>query len=66
MVTRPFKVHDLAQLVILSGPYKEMEKNVLQSEDFKEDWSTVSAWNEKISYSDGITYAHAYSFLSSG
>ena len=26
MVTRPFKVHDLAQLMILSGLYHKMEK----------------------------------------
>lgn len=52
---RPFKVHDLNQLVILSGVCKEFNYKLLSNKKFNDAWSCISEWNEHSRYLTGKT-----------
>lgn len=46
---KPYKVHDLFQLLILSGLYRDFEHE-LKNPNFKQSWSLISQWNEGTRY----------------
>lgn len=51
-ITKPYKVHNFDQLLILSGLSLEHNK-MLQMANFKKDWSALSQWREDVRYSKG-------------
>lgn len=61
---KPFKVHDYGQLLILSGIYSEIDKELNSNNvAFKAHWSIVNSWNEGSRYLTGKTKAEVKSFL---
>lgn len=51
-ITKPYKVHNFTQLLILSGLLPEQEK-MLNDHDFKNDWIILKNWNERMRYATG-------------
>lgn len=49
---RPFKVHDVGQLMVLSGIYSEFEVE-RQDPSIENHWSLVKEWKEDSRYSTG-------------
>lgn len=47
---RPFRVHDLEQLLVLSGIYTEFENKIASDNNFKAAWSIIEKWNENSRY----------------
>lgn len=63
-LTKPYKVHDFEQLLILSGIYPDFERT-LRGPVFKGHWSVVSKWNEDSRYLSGGTKADTENFITS-
>lgn len=61
---RPFKVHDLQQLMVLSGIYLDFVKDE-QYEDLRGHWSEVTQWKEDSRYSIGQDHDIVREFLES-
>jgi HEPN domain-containing protein len=51
-ITKPYKVHNYAQLLILAGLHTE-HVNMLNDVEFKKDWWTLKRWNEAQRYNSG-------------
>ena len=51
-ITKPYKVHNFVQLLILSGLSAEHEK-MLSDNNFKKDWSRLDHWKEDARYNLG-------------
>jgi hypothetical protein len=45
VITRPYRVHDFVQLIILSGIYSHCRRELETNESFKLNWSIVLEWN---------------------
>ncbi len=65
VITRPYKVHDLEQLIILSGIYPEFRSELVINQPFKDSWWIVSEWNENSRYLTGKNYDDVKDFLTS-
>ncbi len=63
-LTKPYKVHDFEQLLILSGIYAEFERTLIDP-TFKVHWSVVSKWNEDSRYLTGKTRSDTVNFITS-
>ncbi|MEO6734768.1 MAG: HEPN domain-containing protein [Ginsengibacter sp.] len=63
-LNRSFKVHDYAQLLLLSGlyPYFEIENRDVK---FKTHWSIICQWNEGARYLTGKTETDTKEFITS-
>lgn len=57
-----YKNHDLNQLLVLSGIYKEHEK-MQNDPSFKTSWSIVKQWNENHRYLTGKSKKEVEDFL---
>ena len=64
-VYKPYKVHDLLQLLIFSGFYTEFQKAIKLDRNFKSHWSIVCEWNENSRYLSGTTGKDAENFITS-
>lgn len=62
---KSFKVHDLSQLIILSGIYTEFESCLDSDKNFKTAWSILEKWDENSRYLTGKTENDAKDFISS-
>ena len=51
-LTKPYKVHNFEQLLILSGLFLE-HKNLLLDNKYRSYWSKLALWKEDIRYSFG-------------
>ncbi len=60
---KSYKVHDLSQLVILSGVYMDFQNDMITDNELKEHWSIVSKWDENSRYLTGITDEDAKNFI---
>jgi hypothetical protein len=47
---KPFKVHDLEQLMVLSGIYDSFTKDLAAITKLKVAWSIICVWNENSRY----------------
>lgn len=65
VITKPFKVHDFEQLLILSGIYAAYRNELLTNESFKINWSLVSEWNENSRYLAGLNSQTVKNFITS-
>lgn len=65
VITKPFRVHDFEQLLILSGIYSEYQKEIETNQIFRTHWSLVSEWNENSRYLTGINPDRVKKFITS-
>lgn len=63
VITKPYKVHDFEQLLILSGIYTEYRNELLNNESFSNAWWIVSQWNENSRYLTGAEPKSVKSFI---
>ncbi|MGI8637460.1 MAG: hypothetical protein ACR2KZ_18850, partial [Segetibacter sp.] len=61
--TRPYRVHDFEQLLILSGVYLEFRNELSSNATFKLKWSIVSEWTENSRYLAGISPERVKKFI---
>lgn len=61
-ITKPYKVHDLLQLITLSGLYAEFE-TAISDQDFYLHWSKVITWNEASRYYSGLNISNVKIFV---
>lgn len=61
---RPFRVHDLEQLMVLSGVYSDF-KVAEQDEELRAHWTKVLEWKEDSRYSTGRDEKFVNNFLGS-
>lgn len=54
-IYRPYKVHDLEQLLVLSGIYTEFDTALKADITFKAAWSIIKNWDENTRYLTGKT-----------
>jgi hypothetical protein len=64
-ITRPFKAHDLEQLLILSGIYTDFQEQLIKNKDFKIAWSIIEVWSENCRYLTGKKENDAKDLLTS-
>ncbi|HEX8462967.1 MAG TPA: hypothetical protein VF623_16150 [Segetibacter sp.] len=64
-LTKPFKVHDLEQLFILSGIYTHFEEALATNALFSDRWAIVLEWNENARYLTGKSFGDVKDFLTS-
>lgn len=64
-MNKAFKVHNLTQLIVLSGIYSEFQKELKDNIDFKGAWSIIDEWNEGARYSTGKRQSEAKDLLTS-
>ena len=62
---KPFKVHDLMQLLIFSGIFRKAQANIRTDDSFKNAWSVVRLWNESSRYEQGKDREFVMIFLDS-
>lgn len=62
---RPFRVHDLEQLLVLSGVYTEFENELASNNNLKTAWSLIEQWNENTRYLTGKTQTDVKDLLTS-
>lgn len=60
-----FKVHDVKQLLIFTGMYKELMAEVASNPTFMSSWSHVCEWNEEARYVTGKTASDAQKLVTS-
>jgi|SRR5882724_4611717 len=60
-----FKNHDLEQLLILSGIYKEFGKDCSEDINLRTKWSSICSWNEGSRYLMGKAQLEVQDFLTS-
>jgi HEPN domain-containing protein len=65
VITKPYRVHDFEQLIILSGIYPEFQKEIVTNKTFRDQWSFISKWNENARYLIGKNPEDAKDFLTS-
>lgn len=65
VITRPYRVHDYEQLLILSGIYTQYQKEIETNELFFSNWSIISDWNENSRYLTGINPDRVNKFITS-
>jgi len=58
-----FKSHDFEQLLLLSGVFTELKKDVLSDLSLQAQWSSVCEWSEEVRYSGGKTSQEVEKFL---
>lgn len=49
-IAKPFMIHDINDLVILSGMSNDLDNACMESHVFQVSWSRVSAWSEQRRY----------------
>ncbi len=64
-LSRTYKVHDLEQLMILSGIFTPFEAEIISNTDFRAAWSIIKDWNEGHRYLTGKTQRDAQDLLTS-
>lgn len=62
---RPFRVHDLEQLLVLSGIYTEFENELASNINLKTAWSIIEQWNENSRYLTGKSQTDVKDLLTS-
>ncbi len=62
---KPFRVHDLEQLLVLSGVYMEFENELASNIHLKTAWSIIEQWNENTRYLTGKTQTDVKDLLTS-
>ena len=65
VITRPYRVHDYEQLMILSGIYGEYQREMEENPVFSILWSILLEWNENSRYLTGINSERVKKFLTS-
>ena len=63
-ITKPYKVHNYTQLLILSGLFPEHNK-MLSNADFKNNWEIIIRWKESQRYASGKKEAEVNDFIDS-
>ena len=63
-ITKPYKVHNFAQLLVLSGLLAEHNK-MLSDHNFKNDWLILGTWNESMRYSSNKNPIEVREFIDS-
>lgn len=63
-ITKPYKVHNYYQLLILSGLYYEHEK-MLADGNFKSVWGKLRLWKEDLRYYIGKEQKETFDFINS-
>lgn len=63
-ITKPYKVHNFEQLLVLSGLFPE-HKKMLQNENYKENWGVIRNWKEDARYDIGKDINDAQDFINS-
>ena len=64
-IYRPFKVHDLEQLLVLSGIYTQFNNQINTDITLKQSWSIIKKWDENTRYLTGKTKKDAEDLLTS-
>jgi HEPN domain-containing protein len=64
-ITKPFKSHDLLQLLFLSGIYTEFQIELENNEFFELNWWSVVKWNENARYLTGFSLGYVEDFVTS-
>ena len=62
-ISRTYRVHDLEQLMILSGIFSLFETEIGSNLEFKAAWSIIKDWNEGHRYLTGKTQRDAQDLL---
>lgn len=62
---KTFKIHDLEQLIILSGLYTKLSINLHNDIQLRLDWSLVSEWSENSRYEYNINKTEVINFIKS-
>lgn len=65
VITKPYRVHDYEQLLILSGIYSEFNNELEARESFMFHWSSVVKWNESSRYLTGRNLKDVEDFITS-
>jgi hypothetical protein len=60
-----FKIHNLEQLLLLSGVYTLLDKELTADANFKAKWSKICVWTEESRYLMGKTPNEVGDFLTS-
>jgi hypothetical protein len=63
-ITKPYKVHNFTQLLILSGLHPEHD-TMLGDHNFRNDWTILKNWNENLRYSSGKIAQDTRDFIDS-
>lgn len=64
-ISRTYRVHDLDQLMILSGIFSRFESEITTNIDFRAAWSIIKDWNEGHRYLTGKTQIDVQDLLTS-
>ena len=64
-ITRTYRVHDLDQLMILSGIFSLFQQEISVNTDFRASWSIIKDWNEGHRYLTGKTQRDVQDLLTS-
>lgn len=62
-VSKSFKIHNLRNLIILSGLQQELKKLIKEDSEIAKAWTIVSEWNEQQRYKLDCEKATALRFL---
>jgi hypothetical protein len=62
-ISRMFRIHNIANLIILSGLQQEQKRLIKTDLQFSLAWSTASVWNEQKRYQTGCSQLEAKGFL---
>lgn len=62
---RPFRVHDLKQLMVFSGLYTEFDTELTKDIKLKASWSIICDWNENSRYLTSKTQKDVLGLLTS-
>lgn len=65
MITKPYRVYDYEQLLILSGIYFEYQTEIKTNYIFQVHWSIITEWNESSRYLTGINPERVKKFIAS-
>ena len=63
-ITKPYKVHNFTQLLILSGLMSD-HANMLNDINFNGDWVIIRKWNETLRYNTGKSPKSTREFINS-
>ena len=63
-ITKPYKVHNFEQLLILSGLFAEHHRRLLEP-GFSKDWEILDKWKESQRYNYGKTSKQARDLIDS-
>ena len=62
-IYKPYRVHDDAQLIVLSGIYTKFQEDMSIDPIFKKHWSIVSKWDENSRYLTGKSDKDVQNFI---